>query len=328
MQAQIVERWGDPSVFRSAEVPEPELRPGHVLVQVAATSVNPVDYKVRQHGPPFAPELPAILHGDVAGTVVAVGEGVDDFAVGDEVYGCAGGVRGTGGALADLMLCDAALLAPRPRSLALEDAAALPLVAITAWEALFDRAQLRAGQTVLVHGGTGGVGHVAVQLAKWAGATVYATVSGDAKADLARELGADGVINYREQQVAEYVAEHTGGRGFDLVLDTVGGPNLERSFEAARLNGTVATIQAGGQHDLSVLNAKGLSLHAVFMLIPLIHNVGRAQHGATLRNVADVVDAGALRPLIDGERFRFADVADAHRRAESGAQIGKVVLAR
>jgi NADPH2:quinone reductase len=328
MRVQAIERFGGPEVFTTMEMPRPEMRPGHVVVRVNATSVNPVDCKNRAQRRPTSPDLPAVLHGDVAGVVEEVGAGVTRFRPGDEVYGCAGGVRGLGGALAEYMLADADSLAHKPRSLDMAAAAALPLVAITAWEGLIDRAGVRPGQTVLVHGGAGGVGHIAVQLAGWRGARVFATVSGEDKARIARDLGADVTIDYRERSAAEYVAEHTGGRGFDVVFDTVGGANIDRSFEAARLNGTVVTILAGSTRDLTPMHAKGLTLHAVFMLIPLLHGIGRAHHGEILTSVAELVDEGRLRPLLDPRRFGFDEVGEAHRHLESGRAVGKMVIAR
>jgi NADPH:quinone reductase len=328
MKVQAIERFGGPEVFTTMEMPRPGGRPGHVVVRVMATSVNPVDCKNRAQRRPISPDLPAVLHGDVAGVVEEVGDGVTRFRPGDEVYGCAGGVRGLGGALAEFMLADADSLAHKPRSLDMAAAAALPLVAITAWEGLIDRAGVRPGQTVLVHGGAGGVGHIAVQLARWRGARVFATVSGEDKARIARDLGAEATIDYRERSAAEYVAEHTGGRGFDVVFDTVGGANIDRSFEAARLNGTVVTILAGSTRDLTPMHAKGLTLHAVFMLIPLLHGVGRAHHGEILTSVAELVDEGRLRPLLDPRRFGFDEVGEAHRHLESGRAVGKVVIAR
>lgn len=178
MQAYVINQFGDATVFQASEVATPENQPGHVLIRVAATSVNPVDYKIRSGAvADIAPEFPAILHGDVAGVVEAVGENVEQFKLGDEVYACAGGVKGLGGALTEYMLADADLVAKKPHSLTMAEAAALPLVSITAWEGLIDRAKIRPGQTVLVYGGTGGVGHVGIQLAKWAGAKVYTTAS-------------------------------------------------------------------------------------------------------------------------------------------------------
>lgn len=143
MKSQVIQSFGEPSVFQLKEIPKPELKPGHVLIQVKATSVNPIDTKVRAGAvPAVAPELPAVLHGDVAGVVSEVGEGVTEFEIGDEVFGCAGGFKGTsGGALAEFMLADADLLAHKPKNLTMEEAAALPLVSITAWEALFNRVQ-------------------------------------------------------------------------------------------------------------------------------------------------------------------------------------------
>ncbi len=172
--------------------------PGHVLIRVAATSVNPVDFKIRAGVvKDIAPDFPAVLHGDVAGVIEVVGEGVNAFKPGEEVYACAGGVKGLGGALAEFLLADATLVARKPKSLSMREAAALPLVSITAWEGLIDRAKVQAGQNVLVYGATGGVGHIAIQLASWAGAKVFATASSDEKMASARELGADVVINYR-----------------------------------------------------------------------------------------------------------------------------------
>ena len=328
MKAQIIHRFGGPEVFEAADIPRPQVKPGFVLINVAATSINPVDYKVRQNGPAIAPELPAVLHGDVAGTIAKVGEDVTGFKPGDEVYACAGGVKGMGGALAEYMLADAALVALKPKSLTMAQAAALPLVSITAWEGLVDRAKVQPGQSVLVHAATGGVGHIAIQLAKAFQAKVYATASNEEKLAIARELGADGGINYRTTPVWDYVREYTGGKGFDIVLDTVGGKNLETSFEAPRIHGQVVSIQSGGQHDLSSLNSKAATFHAVFMLLPMLTGQGRARHGEILAEVAKLVDDGKVRPLVDPKSFTFARVAEAHRYAESGQQVGKVVLTR
>lgn len=226
------------------------------------------------------------------------------------------------------MLADADLLAKKPGSLTVREAAALPLVSITAWEALIDRANVRPGQRVLVHGAAGGVGHVAMQIARAAGATVFATGSSEEKLAIARELGAGAAINYRESSVEDYVAEHTGGLGFDVVFDTVGGESLDRSFEAARSNGQVLSISTRGDYDLSPLHAKGLSLHVVFMLLPLVENRGRAHHGEILARLARMVDAGRVRPLLDETRFGLYEAAEAHRRLESGEALGKVTLAR
>ena len=327
MQAIIIKHFGESDVFEKANLSMPSVSPNHVLIKVAATSVNPVDLKIRQGAiADIAPDFPAVLHGDVAGVVEAVGEKVTNFQVGDEVYACAGGVKGTSGALAEYMLADADLVAHKPTTLSMAEAAALPLVSITAWNGLIDRAKVQSGQKVLVYGGTGGVGHVAVQLAKLMDAKVYALVSSEEKAAIASELGADVTINYRRTSVANFVAQHTDGDGFDLVFDTVGNDNLQNAFQAAKLNGTVVSTVSLSKQDLTLLHAKGLTLHLVYMLIPMLSNCDRSHHGEILSQLANLVDQGRIRPLIDSQSFTFAEVAAAHSYLESGKAIGKVVL--
>ena len=326
MKAMIIREFGGPEVFELAEVPKPEVNPGHVLIHIAATSVNTVDTMIRQMGKelPISPEPPAILGMDFAGTVEAVGEGVSDYAEGDEVYGCAGGLAELPGSLAEYMVADARLIARKPKSLSMGEAAALPLVGITAYEGLV-RAGVGEGQRVLVHGGSGGVGHVALQLARYFGADVYATGGGDEQLALIDKLGATG-INYKTQSVADYVGKHTGGVGFDVVYDSVGGVNLANSFEAARLNGQIAATVSLVELNLSVAHFKGLSLHVVFMLIPMLYNQGREEHGRILSKIAEIVEAGGLQPILDEDRFTLADIGKAHTRLSSGDALGKVVV--
>mgnify|MGYP001328284223 FL=1 len=328
MKAQVIQGFGDPSVFQIQEIPAPEVIPGHVLIEVKATSVNPIDTKVRSgFVKGVAPDFPAVLHGDVAGIVRAVGEGVTKFQVGDEVYGCAGGFKGmAGGALAEYMLADADLLAHKPKNLTMEEAAALPLVAITAWEALFTRGNLTSGHNILIHAAAGGVGHVAIQLAKWAGATVYTTASSKEKLEIGRRLGADVTINYLEESVQEYVQKYTNDKGFDIVFDTVGGENLDRSFEAAAPLGTVLAIAARSTHDLTPLHSKGLTLHVIFMLLKMLEKELRKEYGQILEKVTNIVEEGKLRPLLDPNIFTFDEISKAHEHLESGKAIGKVVL--
>ncbi len=326
MHAQIIDAFGEPDIFRLVTLPDPRPGLGEVVVALAATSVNPVDYKVRRHGPSIALALPAVLGCDVAGTVVAVGADVAGFNVGDEVYGCAGGVAGvSGGSYAEFIAADARLLARKPATLSLRETAALPLLTITAWEGL-DRAGVGAGTTVLIYGGTGGVGHVTIRLAKARGAVVYTTVSSDEKAAIAKQLGADHAINYRAESVAGYVARLTEGRGFDVVFDATGGDDVAASFEAARLNGRVVTIVSQYEADLSMMHAKGLSLHVVFMLIPMLLDRGRQMYGRLLRDAAALAYAGKLRPLIDPEHFPLDDLPRAHAKAEAGRALGKIVI--
>ena len=326
MRAQLLQSFGDKPDFRLADVPKPEVTPGHVLVRVAATSVNPIDLKIRKLQPVFAPNLPAILGMDMAGVVEDVGEDVQAFGPGDPVYGCPGGVDSLPGCLAEYVLADVRLIAKKPYSLSMAEAAALPLVTITAWESLFDRAGLTQGQQVLVHAGAGGVGHVAIQLAKAHGARVAATVSGPETAALAASFGADEVINYHEESVERYVGRVTGGKGFDVVFDTVGGSNLEASFAAARLKGMVAATNTRSTHDLSAMHAKGLTLTVVFMLLPLITGEGKERFGEILSQASDLADHGKLRPLLAERRFKLDEIGQAHHYLESGQAVGKVVV--
>jgi len=328
MNAWLLKEFGEPDHFEKAEVPTPDLQPHEVLIRVAATSVNPIDCKIRRgERPKVAPELPGILHGDVSGVVEKVGDAVTRFQPGDGVYGMVGGLKGMPGALADFVAADSAQLARKPKTLNFAGSAALPLVTITAWEGLHDRARIAAGQTTLIHAGTGGVGHVALQIARAAGAKVATTVSNLEKATVVREMCCYEIeaVNYREESVEAYTERLTKGAGFDVVFDTVGGDNLANSFAAVRRHGQVINILSMAEHDLTPMHLKGLSLHVVFMLIPLLTGQGRTRHGEILEEAARLVDADQLTPLIDSEHT-FDRAGDAHRRAESGQQVGKVVL--
>ncbi|KGM06741.1 zinc-containing alcohol dehydrogenase/quinone oxidoreductase (NADPH:quinone reductase) [Methylophaga thiooxydans] len=326
MKAMILNAFGGSDKFETADISKPEVQAGQVLVRIAASSVNTVDTMIREMGPelPLSPALPAVLGMDFAGTVEAVGEGVSAYAVGDEVYGCAGGLGELQGTLAEFIAADIRLIAHKPKNLSMREAAALPLVGITAYEGLI-RAGIKAGQTVLVHGGSGGVGHVALQLANHFGAKVYATGGGDKQLALIETLGATG-INYKTESVADYVEKHTGGAGFDVVFDSVGGENMLNSFEAAALNGQVASTVSMVELDLSAAHFKGLSLHVVFMLIPMIHNYKREQHADILTALAGIAEAGALKPVLDEKTFTLDDIGLAHDRLTSGQGMGKVVV--
>lgn len=327
MKAMIINEFGDSNVFEAAELTKPEVKAGHIVVKVAATSVNTVDTMIRQMGEdlaPLSPALPGVLGMDFAGTVESIGEGVTNFNVGDEVYGCAGGLADLQGALAEYMLADAKLVAHKPKSISMREAAALPLVGITAYEGL-TRADVKQGQKVLVHGGAGGVGHVALQLANYFGADVYATGGGDLQASLIEKLGAT-AINYKTETVTDYVEKHTQGTGFDVVYDSIGGANLINSFDAAALNGQIATTVSMAELDLTTAHFKGLSLHVVFMLIPMLHNTMREQHGDILTKLAAIVDEGKLTPVLDEQVFSLTEAGKAHDRLSSGQAMGKVVI--
>ncbi len=326
MKAMLIKSYGENAQFELVEIEKPQVKAGHVLVKIAASSVNTVDMMIRKMGKelPLSPDLPAILGMDFAGTVEVVGDGISTYSIGDEVYGCAGGLADLPGTLAEYIVADANLIAHKPKNLSMPEAAALPLVAITAYEGL-TRAGIKQGQKVLVHDGSGGVGHVALQLAKHFGADVYSTGGGDRQLALIEQLGATG-INYKTESVEQYVAKYTNGAGFDLVFDSVGGANMLNSFQAATLNGQVASTVSLCDLDLTLAHFKGLSLHVVFMLIPLLHNFKREQHGSILRGIAEIVESGGLKPVLDEERYSLEQVGEAHARLESRQAMGKVVI--
>jgi len=325
MKAAVVREAAGP--FELVERPLPPVPAGHVLVRVHASGLNPLDAKIRAGAAAHAKQpLPAVLGLDLAGVVVRLGEDVTRFAVGDEVYGLAGGVGGLQGTLAHYVAVDVELLASKPRNLSMREAAALPLAAITAWEGLVDRARTRPGQRVLVHGGAGGVGHVAVQLARALGAEVFATAS-PAQLGAVRGIGAT-PIDYTSATPADYVREHTGADdGFDVVFDTVGGATLDASFAAVRrYTGHVVSALGWGTHALGPLSFRGASYSGVFTLWPLLSGQNRRHHGEVLREVAGLVEAGAIRPRVDERRFTLAEAGAAHEWMAGGQARGKVVV--
>jgi NADPH2:quinone reductase len=267
MQALIV---GDQTTtFRATQIPRPEPAVNQVLVQIKASGVNPLDSKIRTGKAPHARHsLPAVLGTDLAGVVTAVGSNVTAFSVGDEVYGMTGGVGGLQGSLAEFAAVNADLLAQKPTNFTMREAAALPLVFLTAWEGLVDAANVREGQKVLVLGGSGGVGHMAVQIANARGAKVFATAS-PAKHELVRQLGAV-PIDYRSMAITQIVQTFTDGQGFDVVYDSVGGSTLDDAFQAVRNYGHVVSNYGWGSHSLLPLSRRAATYSGVFVLLPLL----------------------------------------------------------
>lgn len=330
MNAIVINRFGSADdVFETIELNRPEPGPEQVLVRVMATSVNPADYGIRSGAlAGFAPAFPAVLHGDVAGVVEEVGERVTSFQAGQRVFGFAGGIAGSPGALADYVAVDYRLLAPIPPSVSFATAGALPLVGITAYLGIVARGQVQAGQDVLIYGGTGGVGHIALQIARLLGAQVYATVANEQQAQVARRLGATDVIFYRQETAEQFTNRLTGGKGFAVVFDTVGNQNLVNSLQAAAVHGVVVTTGAFVSLDLSPLVYKGLDLKAISMFLPLLTGQGREQYSQLLHQLAEWLAGGKLTVLLDEERHSFAEVGAAHRRAESGQATGKVAIVK
>ncbi|MCF7530707.1 zinc-dependent alcohol dehydrogenase family protein [Pseudomonas petrae] len=324
MLAAVAESAQAPLAVRQIDRPVPGQ--GQVLVRVYAAGVNPLDTKIAAGAGAHARQaLPAVLGLDLAGTVVELGEAVEGFTVGQEVFGMPGGIGGAQGTMAEYIAVDARLIAAKPHTLDMREAAALPLVFITAWEGLVDRANVRAGQRVLIHGGAGGVGQVALQLAKARGADVYATGSAGSL-DFIRSLGAT-AIDYQAQSVEDYVEHYTAGEGFDIVYDTVGGSTLDASFKAVKAyTGHVLSCLGWGQHSLAPLSFKSATYSGVFSLAPMLTGNGREHHGAILREAAALANAGQLTIRVDQQHFALPDVNEAFRQVAEGRGKGKTVI--
>lgn len=322
MRAYVVESANGP--FRRVEIDRPGPSADQALVKILASGVNPLDTKIRAGQAEHAEQpLPAVLGMDMAGVVESVGSNVTTFHPGDEVFGMVGGVGGLQGTLAEYVAADVALLAHKPKLLNMQQAAVMPLVTITAWEGLVDKAKIQPGQTVLILAGAGGVGYAAVQIALARGAKVYATVSQD-KRELVEALGATAIDRYTS--VNDYLTECTGGEGFDVIYDTLGGAVLDASFAAVkRYTGHVVSCLGWGTHSLAPLSFRSASYSGVFTLFPLLTGLQRAHQGAILAEVTTLVERKQLRPLLAGVQFGVNDIAAAHELVARGSN-GKVVV--
>ncbi|WP_371502895.1 NADP-dependent oxidoreductase [Kitasatospora sp. NBC_00374] len=332
MKTYLIEKYGDQSAVHAAELPDPQPGPEDVLVEIYAASVNPLDFKIRDGAfkriLPY--RLPLVLGNDLAGVVVRVGSAVTRFAVGDEVY--ARPDKDRIGTFAELIAVHQDDLAPKPAALTMAQAASLPLVALTSWQALVEKARVRPGQKVLIHAGSGGVGTIALQLARHLGAHVATTASA-ANADLVKELGADVVIDYRTQDFEQVLD------GYDVVLDTLGGETLEKSMRVLKPGGKVISIAGPPDaHFARELGGNPVLRQAMNALsFKTRHHAKR--HGVTysflfmkangdqLRELTRLVDAGEIRPVVD-RVFPFDQTREAMEYAEKGrAKAGKVVVA-
>ncbi|MEU0634789.1 NADP-dependent oxidoreductase [Streptomyces albidoflavus] len=307
MRAIIQESYGGPEVLHETRVPRPEPGPGEILVAVRAAGVNPTDWKHRAQAG-FVDRLPLFLGWDVSGVVEAVGYGVTLFAPGEEVFGMLPYPHGSG-SHAEYVVGPARAFTRKPTVIDHVQAGALPLVSLTAYQALIDTAGIGPGQRVLIHAAAGGVGHVAVQIAKAHGAYVIGTASAP-KHDLLRELGADEVVDYRTTDVAEAVD------GVDMVLDPLGGETRTRSVGLLRPGGTLVSLLSGGSAE-EAAHAAERGVRTATMLVEADH--------AGMNAVADLVAAGALRPRVEAT-FPLAEAAAAHRLGETGRTTGKIVL--
>jgi NADPH2:quinone reductase len=330
MKAVLMTNTGGPEVLQLRELPDLDIYgPLDVLVRVKAAGVNPVDTKVRRSHIYYPGTAPAILGCDGAGVVERVGPSVRRFKPGDEVFYFNNGLGGAPGNYAQYAVVHEDFLAAKPRNLSMPEAAALPLVFITAWESLVDRAALKPDHAVLIHAGAGGVGHIAVQLAHALGAFVATTVSSDEKAGFVRSLGASLAINYRESSFVEAVLDWTEGVGVRVVLDTVGGRTFCQSFAATRMYGRVVSIlsSACDIEAINVARLRNLTLGYVQMTAPLYLGLHGARRHQTrmLDEARKLVDAGKLKPVVS-RLLPLEEAAEAHRLVEEGHVTGKVVL--
>ncbi|MFD1605438.1 zinc-dependent alcohol dehydrogenase family protein [Flavobacterium artemisiae] len=324
MKALVLENFGEK--YTLSDIKKPSIEKGEVLVKIKASGINPLDLKIKEGQAAHAQvSLPAIPGIDLAGIVEAVGEGVANFKIGDEVYGMTGGVGGVQGSLAEYAAVDADLLALKPKNLSFKEAAALPLIFITAWEGLIDRANVNAGHNVLIQGGAGGVGHIASQIAIAKGANVFAAVS-PAHIELIKKYGAT-PIDYTISTPDDYILEHTNGEGFDIIYDTVGGAALDNSFKAAKqYKGHVISILGWGNHSLAPLSFRGATYSGVFTLYPLISGKNRKEHGQILKEATQLVEAGKVIPIVDAKNYTFETIEEAYNAITNGTAKGKVVI--
>jgi NADPH:quinone reductase len=330
MKAVVMTAPGNPDVLQLQEVPNPGVPVGstELLVRLVAAGINPIDTKLRKRGTFYPEQMPAILGCDGAGIVEAVGAGVQRFRVGDAVYFCNGGLGGHQGNYAEYTVVDERFAAHKPDSLSFAEAAGAPLVLITAWEALYERGRLEPGERVLIHAGAGGVGHVAIQLAKLKGASVATTVSSEEKARFVRQLGADHVILYQQTDFAQAALDWTNGEGVDLAFDTVGGETFHKTFPAVRVYGDIVTILEPDANTVwKVARNRNLRIGLELMLTPMLLNMVETQqhHGEILAECADWINQGKLKIHVS-HKFPLQDAAKAHQLLESGSITGKIVL--
>ena len=329
MKAMLMTAPGGPEVLQAADVPIPKTGPSDLLVRLRAAGINPLDTKVRKLNMFYPNDLPSVLGCDGAGTVEAVGSGVRRFKPGDDVYFFNNGLGSGPGNYAEYTLVREDYAARKPAKLSMVEAAAVPLVLITAWEALVDRVGLKEGETLLVHAGAGGVGHVAIQLARHLGAHVATTVSGADKARFVESLGAECAIDYRSQNFVEQTLAWTNGKGADVVFDTIGGPAFCQSFGAVRLYGRLVTLLSTACELPQINKARLRNIVVGYeqMTMPLLlgnHDLRCAQT-RILERGTHLFDEGKLKIEVSNV-LPLAQAPAAHRGIEDGHTTGKVVL--
>lgn len=312
MKAMAITNYGDISVLKEHEMLKPRPKAKELLVKVHATSVNPVDCKIRKGLINTGTDFPQILGFDVSGVVAEVGENVTDFKIGDEVYYLPK-IIGWQGAYAEYHLVEEEIVAKKPINLSHIEAAAIPLVGCTAWDALIEKAKIKIGETVLIHAGAGGVGSVAIQLAKISGAYVFTTCSSK-NIDFVKSLGADFVIDYKKDNFVEVIQKQTDGKGIDVVFDTVGGEVFEKSLNVIRPFGRLTSI-VRGNYNLEAAFNKNINIYPVF--------VQSARYKLDI--LRDLTERKLLKPVI-GSVMLLSEVKTAHDKLENGGVRGKIIL--
>ncbi|MFA5923800.1 MAG: zinc-dependent alcohol dehydrogenase family protein [Methylococcaceae bacterium] len=328
MKAILMTAIGDADVLKFQDIEEPEISEAtHIKVKLHAAGVNPVDTKIRRNGVFYDHALPAVLGCDGAGVVVETGSKVSQFKAGDKVWFCHGGLGREQGNYAEYTVIDERWVSLMPETFSFTEAAAVPLVLITAWGALFDRGGLLAGQTVLIHAGAGGVGHVAIQLAKLKGARVITTVSSAQKAEFVKSLGADEAINYTQDGFANAVNDLSGGKGADLVFDTVGAAVFKESIAVTAHFGRLVTLLDPGELNLGEARMRNLLIGFELMLTPMLRDLpeARDKHVEILNQCAQWADKGLLKPHIS-KQLSLQEATVAHKLIEAGHTSGKIVL--
>lgn len=326
MYAQIMNKFGSSDVFEIAKIDKPIPKTGEVLIRVKGSSVNHIDIEIRSGAmPKLAPEFPAVLHGDVSGIIEELGPDVEEFDIGDSVFGYCGGVKGLGGALAEYMAVDSKLISKIPKGIDYLEAALYPLVALTAWEAIIEKGNVKENDKVLIQGDIEGIGHMAIQLAKWKGAKVFAIVNKE-EMIVANLFGADVVIDNNVMTSKEYTEIYTENKGFDIVFDAIGGAHLEKIFETVKINGKIITTLALGNYNLSQIYRKSATLSPVFMETPLLEGINRQEQGNKMKQIAELIELGKLKVFKDKKQFGIRDINKAHEYMESRENNGKISI--
>ena len=324
MQALQLEEFGKPFKLKTIDKPKP--KDFEVLIQIKFVGLNPLDLKIKNgqaaHAQVSLTYIPGI---DMSGIVIDTGRYVTEFKKGDEVFGMVGGIGSHQGTLAEYITADADHISVKPKNISFQEAAAVPLILITAWEALVDKINIQSGQTILIHGGGGGVGHIAVQIAAAMGAEVYSTVSPDYLTRI-KNYGAT-PIDYTNMSVDQYVNEYTGGIGFDAVLDTIGNSVLDDSFAAVKkYTGHVVSILGWGHHHLAPLSFRNATYSGVFTLYPLLSGTRKKHHGDILKTAFQLLETGKIKVHLHQKSYSLKEIETAYELLENRKASGKIVI--